>query len=70
MKQSNIALAKRSGQLSQLLAIAVDVLRAKFIPADRREPAWVPVPHWGAHSKSTAMIKKVIRARKSAVNTA
>lgn len=70
MKQSNIALAKRSGQLSQLLAIAVDVLRAKFIPADHREPAWVPVPHWGAHSKSTAMMKKVIRARKSAVNTA
>lgn len=70
MKQSNIALAKRSGQLSLLLATAVDVLGAKFIPADHREPAWVPAPHWGAHSKSTAMMKKVIRARKSVVNTA
>ncbi len=48
MKQSNIALAKWSGQLSQLLAIAVDVLRAKFIPAERREPAWVPVPRFGS----------------------
>lgn len=70
MKQSNNALAKRSGQLSLLLATAADVLEAKFIPADCREPAWVPDPHWGAHSKSTAMMKKVIRARKSVVNTA